>query len=124
MKRVFLFLLCSFTLTAFPALGGNLHDDDIDPEDLLVKTKQVDSRSFRLTLANLQQENTRIILENLSGSSTYFSRFVRNHNGYSTLLNLSKLPDGKYALKVSQNNETLTLVIAIKGDQLLFSQIK
>ena len=113
MKRMLVFLVCLFALSTFPAVAAD-YPTETEPENILVRTKALNAHSFKLVLANLQQENTRIVLEDISGTRMYFNHTVRKHNGFATVLNLEKVPEGRYVLRIIQNNEALTQVIALK----------
>lgn len=96
--------------------------DNID--EVIVRTTVVDNYSFRLVLANLQEENTEIVLENLDGTRTLYREFVRDHNGYGKIIDLKKLAFGKYVLRIIQGDQDRHQVIVVNENGLLMSQVK
>ncbi len=53
------------------------------------------SQSIEVQLANLQQQTTRIALQDLEGT-VWFSESVSKQNGYSKKLDLNGMPEGRY----------------------------
>lgn len=90
--------------------------------EILWKVVAKEGKVLKVNLANLQQVKTVVQLKDLKGSS-YFTRVVRNHNGFLRLLNLSQLPEGKYVLSVSQSDEVISQVVVVDEDGLKLSAI-
>lgn len=88
-----------------------------------MKLKPVEENAFSLHLANLRGHTTYITLENMDGE-TFFSDRVKNHNGYLMKINMSKAPEGRYILKVMQNEQEYTGIVYLKDEQLLTSRGK
>ncbi|MBK9489845.1 MAG: hypothetical protein IPO07_14535 [Haliscomenobacter sp.] len=91
-------------------------------ENVLMNTS-VDDRSLVVHLANLQKEKTSITLESLDSRETYHEQNITAHNGYMTRLNLSKLPKGRYILRVKQESGSLRQVLVIDQHSILCSKI-
>ncbi len=89
---------------------------------ILWKVIAKEGKVLKVNLANLQQARTVVQLKDLHGSA-YYTRVVRNHNGFLRLLNLSELPKGRYVLSVSQNDETISQVVVVDEDGLKLSAI-
>ena len=115
MKRIFFLAALLLGILTMPVFA-----QAATPEGkILVKVAPKEGKILKINLANLQKEKTVVQLKNLEGS-TYFTKVVRNHNGFLRLLNLSQLPKGRYVLSVRQNDEIITQVVVIdeKGLQL------
>ena len=101
------FLVLALLFTCGPALSF------ANATDPLVTRTQVEDFRLDLQLANLQGQRTLVSLKNLDGGSVYYTR-VREHNGYALTLDLSKLPAGRYLLKVKQD-EVLRQQVVVKS---------
>ncbi len=90
----------AFHLTAAPAASNPVK----------LKGDIVASGLLDVQLTNLMQQPTRVLLESYSGVA-YFQDYVKGHNGYRKLLNLSNIPEGTYLLKVQQGEAIITMVV-------------
>jgi len=110
-------MMATLTLTAFPASGTDFTGD------VQLKSKVVDDHSLQFQVFNLEQQWTLIELRTMDGSKTYFKKHVIRHNGFLKRLNLESLPNGRYLLTVTQNDEELSQVVVKKDDQIMLSQV-
>lgn len=108
-----------------PLLAVPAHAGPTDAiEKVLVRTEVVDDYALKLRLANLQQEVTKVEIKHLTRGTSYFTDYIRNHNGYATLIDLEKLPQGKYVLEITQRDESRTVVIRVNKYGLFISDVK
>jgi hypothetical protein len=91
-------------------------------ENVILNTK-IEDRSLLVHLANLQKEKTSLSLESLDNREIYHELNITAHNGYMTRLNLSKLPKGRYILKVKQESGSLRQVLVVDQNSILCSKI-
>ena len=108
-------LLCLTSAQAtnlYPPVDGNF----------MMNLTQADDNTVVLYMANLQQETTAVELTDLEGN-TYFTRYIKNHNGYSLKVDLEAVPQGRYILHVTQKDTQKTQVIYKGEDKLLISQV-
>ena len=117
MKRIALLLALCFGVATFSAVAAPSNDSG----DLIVRIQPLKNKVFKLTLANLQQESTKVTLTNLSGTTTFFEDRISKHNGYTRKLNISNLANGRYVLTVKQNGREEVKVLYLKDDQILVS---
>jgi|APTNR8051073442_1049403.scaffolds.fasta_scaffold01126_7 hypothetical protein len=118
MKRIFFLAALLLGVLTMPVFA-----QAANPESkILVKVAPKEGKILKINLANLQKEKTVVQLKNLEGS-TYFTKVVRNHNGFLRQLNLSQLPKGRYVLSVSQNDEVISQVVVIDEAGLKLSAI-
>lgn len=82
-----------------------------NPDEPMIVRSQVGITGLEVTLANLQQEVTKVTLTNLDENVSHFSDVVRKHNGYSWNLKLDKLPEGRYLLAVKKGDVTRKQVL-------------
>lgn len=113
-------LCLTLSLLAVPAHAGPA--DVI--EKVLISTEVVDDYALELRLANLQQEVTKVEIKHLTRNISYFSDYIRNHNGYATLIDLQELPKGKYVLEITQGDERRTVVLRMGKHGLFVSDVK
>lgn len=78
---------------------------------------------LKLRLANLQRKTTYVRLADMDGYN-YFEETVQDHNGFSTLLNLRKVPNGRYIIQAKQDDAMVSVVVRIQEDLILISQDK
>ena len=117
MKRISLLMALCFCVATFSAVAAPINNAD----ELIIRVKPLENKVFKVTLANLQQKNTKITLTNLSGTTTYFEDNVIKHNGYAKKLDLSDLNDGRYLLTVKQKGEETVKVLYLSGEKILIS---
>ncbi len=91
--------------------------------NVLLKTTALNPTDLRITLANLELQNTEVVLKSLDGTRTFFREIIRKHNGYSILVDLEGLGDGKFLLEIEQDDEALHQVIVIDDGQMLMSKV-
>ncbi len=115
-------ILVAFVLTGV-ALAATPSKPVIPDEDVLFHSKVVDDFSLHVQLVNLQKETTLIRLSSLEGNTLFADRITR-HNGYVQRLDLERIPEGKYLLRVKQGDFEITQVIVKKYNQLLLSKAK
>lgn len=120
-RLICLAALC-FTLSTLPTLGADAPADEI--EKVLVRTNVVDDYALQLRLANLQQEVTRVEIKHMTRKIAYFTDVIRNHNGYAAQIDLSDLPQGRYLLEISQQNESRKVVLRVNEHGLFVSDTK
>lgn len=83
------------------------------------------TKTLEVTLVNLQQQRTNIMIQSIDGTVVYFKDIVKKHNGYRKKLNLTDLKAGRYLLIVENSDEKLQQVILVKEDNtLLLSSLK
>lgn len=118
MKRISLFLALCLAMSSF-AFATTTNSADEDP---IIRVQPVEKKAFKVHLANLQKETTRVVLTNLNGT-TFFKETIRKHNGYAKKFDLDKMPQGRYLLKVSQGGEDHTKVIYLDEDTMRISGV-
>lgn len=118
----FLSLLLAFSLAlTIPAIANEFEPT----KEVKVTVTAVAEKSLDVNVSNLQQQTTRITIENIDGSVVYFQDIVKKHNGYHKRLNLRKLKDGKYLLVVQRGTEKHQQVIVLKdATGMLLSAVK
>lgn len=83
-------------------------------------TKAIEAKKVVVQLANLAKQPTFLMLQSTYGD-VYYKEAIRKHNGHRTLLDLEKLPAGKYILSVRQKGETQSQVIRVTEEGVLVS---
>lgn len=121
MKRVITALTLCLFVTTLPAFSS-APIPAIETEAIKITTEALEGTSFRLLIINLQQETTAIKIESLDEAVTYFQEYVKDHNGYAKRIDLQKVPEGKYLLKVIHANKEMVKVIRKEGGQLYISK--
>lgn len=111
-------MLCLLTTTT-ASFSANYAD--ADPE-VLIQVKPLEGKTFKLLLSNLQQQTTKIKIEDLDGE-VYFEAFVSKHNGYARKINLEELERGRYVLTVKQDGTNYSQVMVVKDDTIHFSKV-
>lgn len=94
-----------------------------DVETPIIRIKAVDNSSFKLVLANLEKEQTKVQITDLKGNTTFFSTSINDHNGYSMKINLKNLAQGRYLLKVNKKGTEKVSVMKIMEEGIKFSHI-
>ena len=122
MKRFKMFvLMLAIAALSVPALAeSNVNIEPVEGK-VLVKTA-VDGKDLKLFLANLQKERTTVILESMDGDTKFYRGIIENHNGYIQGMDLSKLPNGRYNLKVKNVNQVYTKVLKIETNKVWVSK--
>lgn len=90
----------------------------------IIVSSQMGVMGLEVTIANLEQEVTRVSLVNLGTNETHFSDVVRKHNGYSWNLTLDKLPKGRYCLSVKKGDTLRRQVLLKTEDGVMCSDWK
>lgn len=120
MKKVTLLLTAALlALAAVPSFSATPADAG---EKIIVKTKTIDAKTIKILLANLEKEKTLVTIESLNGKA-YFRERIFKHNGYLLQINMEKLPEGRYLLKVRNDEREITQVIVVKKEQILLSHL-
>ena len=117
MKKLILTAVAVFAVASTSMFATPTNDYD----DIIVNVKKVDNKSIRLLMANLEQETTKITIDNQRGTN-YYTNYVRNHNGFKQKINLENLPNGRYYLNVSRNGEKISYLLKVTNDGLLYSK--
>ena len=120
MKHLTVFFTLCFALCAFSAPAAT---PPAKPGNVLLKTSTLDKNDLRITLANLEQQNTQVELKSIDGKRTFMKEMIRRHNGFSMRVDLDALGDGKYLLEVEQEDEVLHQVIVIEEGRILMSKV-
>ncbi|GJM35598.1 MAG: hypothetical protein DHS20C18_45990 [Saprospiraceae bacterium] len=107
-----------FFLSANAVNTTNLPDNE---DRLLLYINSVEGKSFVLQLANLQKETTNVLIEDLSHKETLYYRRLKNHNGFSTKMNLKDLTEGRYKISIKQGDLEIIKVFRVENDELIFS---
>ena len=115
-KTIFLMLLLGLSFTI------SLQATNAPTNPVKATTEVVKEKTIALRLFNLQKFTTKIELTDLYGEANYYKTTVRDHNGFAKKLNLKKLQDGNYLMKITQNGETIQQVIRIRGNKIMFSK--
>ena len=102
---LFVALLC----TCVPALAG------ISADPLITSTT-VTAEGVSLTLANLEQERTVVLITHYKSGEQYHRETIKRHNGFSARFDLSALADGRYVITVEKGNTVRKQVILKEGD--------
>lgn len=93
-----------------------------DPAEVVFRSQVTGEKSVKIQLYNLAKEKTTLQVQNLEGK-VLFEQQIRNHNGYSLLLNLGQLPEGNYIIQVSQEDGAKAQVVRVNEDGLLLSKV-
>lgn len=114
----------SFFILALMAWSLNASATNNPTGDLRLKSHVVENNVVVVQLYNLQQEATKVSIQSLDGKTTFFRENIRNHNGYIRKINLEELADGRYVIKVNQNDESRTQVVLIRDHKVQLSSVK
>ena len=82
--------------------------------------RAIEGKMVVIQLVNLAEQPTFLSLRNTYGD-LYYKESIRKHNGHRALLDLNKLPEGRYILSVSQKGMKKTQVIRVSEGQILVS---
>ncbi len=93
------------------------------PGHLLMRSKLINQQDLRLTLANLEKQYTEVRLVALQGDKIYLRERIKAHNGYSMLIDLSGLEEGRYLLEVYQADESASQVVLVEDGYILLSKV-
>ena len=93
-----------------------------DPAEVVFRSQVTGEKSVKIQLYNLAKEKTTLQVQNFDGK-ILFKQQIRNHNGYSLLLNLGQLPEGNYIIQVSQEDGAKAQVVRVNEDGLLLSKV-
>ncbi len=110
-------LLMSISLPAFATAPVSVPESHI-----IMKTEAIDANTIKVLLANLEWERTKLTIESLSGKTYYVDNIVK-HRGYLLKLDVEDLPNGRYLLKVSQDDEMISQVIVVRDKAILLSKV-
>jgi hypothetical protein len=113
----------SLFVLALLALSLNVSASNEPTGEFQVKSYVVENNVVVLQLYNLQQENTEISIQSLDGKTTFFSDYVRNHNGYIRKINLENLTDGRYMIEIEQNKASRTQVVLVRDGKVQLSSV-
>ncbi len=115
MKKIFFLAALLLGFTAMPALASEGNTEG----KVLVKVTANEGKVLKINLANLQKVKTVVRLKDLKGNS-FFSKVIRNHNGFRSFLDLNQLPKGRYILSVNHGDKLMSQVVVIgeEGMQL------
>ena len=96
----------------------------VDSESKLVlRTEVVDAHILKVQLVNLLKKKTKVIIENMDSGFYHFSDVVNKRNGFSKKIDLAKLPQGRYILKVEAPDRSFKQVIYVKEEGILLSKV-
>ncbi|MBT8190029.1 MAG: hypothetical protein KJO29_06340 [Bacteroidia bacterium] len=115
MKKQFI-LIATMLLT----ISFNAHSNSVDR--MIVKIKKAESdKTLNVQLANLENEKTVLNLYDEKGIG-WFSKTVKNKNGFAAEINLNGLPDGDYILAVKKNSSVHIQAISLEEEGITFFQ--
>lgn len=115
-------ILKSFFLIALMALSFSLHADNEKPEARFnVQTEVVDQSNIIYTVYNLQQMITTVRITSIDGENTFYKNVIKKHNGYSEMMRMGQLTDGRYLFEITQGETTKKQVILIRNKQVALS---
>lgn len=113
-KYVILLIAWALTCPATFASGGEKGDN------VIVKIEKGDMPGkIVLRLANLEKQNTQIAVQGIDGT-IWFSKYIRRKAGYSTKMDLSRLPVGDNVLYVRNGHSMCAKAFAMNGDGIAF----
>lgn len=93
-------------------------------DDPILKVRsEVDGKALIVQITNLQQQPAKMVLESLDGEETFFTKTIRNHNGYRSKIDLEKLPRGRYIFKVVQDGKAYKQVVLIRENSVKLSSV-
>ena len=116
MKYLFVFLMAC---TCVPALASV----PADAEPLITRS-QLDGHQLSLTLANLEQQTTRVEITNLDTDVRHFREVVNRHNGYRVAFDLDQLEQGRYVIAVKKGDTLRQQVILVTDTGIMCSDWK
>jgi hypothetical protein len=105
---------------AIPFLAVQASDPVID---LVLMKTLVKQKSIYISLANLQKERSVLSLRTLADQELIYSKVIKDHNGFSALLNLAQLPKGRYLLQLQQESGVMTQVVVVDNKGINTSQV-
>lgn len=111
--------LCLLTVNVQAAATFPLPDET----KVIIRSTATEDQNMEVLLANLQQRFTKVELTDMYGGKLA-TKSIDNHNGYRLAFDVSNLADGRYLLKVTQGQTTLTQVVLIQDGYILFSAVK
>ena len=71
-----------------------------------------------------EKKYTYVSITDMRGDLIYYSEGVKNHNGFLKAINIDKLVNGKYKIKVASKGKVLTQIFQVSGDHVYFSNFK
>ena len=115
MKKLICLVICIATFCSVYAntLNGG--------GELKAITQVVEGKTINLQLINLQQQKTFIALSSADEDITFYTKTIKQHNGFSENLNLTALPEGRYVITVQTKAKTIRQVIRVNEVGVLFS---
>lgn len=119
MKTKFFLAALMSLLLALPLMATA---DNLPNPDLIVRSTVKEGKVIKLQLANLLQTPTTISIESMNGEP-FYSRTIRKHNGFNLQLDLGYIPQGRYLLRVAQEDESRVQVVVITADRVLLSEM-
>lgn len=115
----FLAMLLCLAVFTLPAMANSTPEPE--KGKLIFKTK-VEGKSVTYRLSNLQKLDTKVSIYSMDEATRYYKGYISDHNGYAKKLDLNKLSNGKYKITVENGDETLTKIMKIEDDMILFSK--
>ncbi|CAH1002398.1 hypothetical protein LEM8419_03292 [Neolewinella maritima] len=119
---LFVCLLCAAAVSANPApqQGVAAPTAKAAVEPLITRTMVVDQQ-LGIVLANLERVRTRVSITRMGSGEAIFQKHIKRHNGYSAMLNLKHLDDGRYVITVKKGDVVRKQVVLKDGDLLMCS---
>ena len=115
-------ILLALLVTA--SLSIQAHAPIVDSESKLVlRTEVVDAHILKVQLVNLLKKKTKVIIEDMDSGFYHFNNVVNKRNGFSKKIDLAKLPQGRYLLKVEAPDRTFKQVIYVNEQGILLSKV-
>lgn len=115
----------AFAALAFLAMSMPIRANIIPTATSTVNlcTQAVEAKKVVIQITNMEQQPTFLILQSTDGA-VYYRESIRGHNGHRALLDLERLPEGKYILNVRRKGEkeAVSQVIRIMEGRVLVSQ--
>jgi hypothetical protein len=113
-----IFLALAFLLLGTVATAATNLDDL--PEEPKIVTETIDYKAIKVRLINLQKETTVVQIEDMSGTE-YYRRVIKDHNGFARRLDLNDLDNGRYMLKVKQEDKEWVQVVLVEENTIRMS---
>jgi hypothetical protein len=119
MKR-FTGMLLAFAFLLLGTLATAATNFDNLPEEPRIVTEALDYKVIKVRLVNLQQEMTIVQIQDMSGRE-YYKRVIKDHNGFARRLDLKDLENGRYMLKIKQDDQEWVQVVLVADDAIRMS---
>lgn len=102
-----------FSLLVLAAMPFFAHANPTPPDSEAIVKTETDGMVLVVNLANLEGKTAKLEITSLGRQVEYHRQWIQDHNGYVQRLNLRKLSQGRYLLKVKHDGATVQKVLKV-----------